>query len=96
MRRVYKYQIGNTDLVNVSMPAGAKLLKAGIQGKNVVVWANVDPTERLSMRQFHVSMTGGEVPDGGTYFDTVVFHNVPGLGDYVLHIFDLGELPDLG
>lgn len=88
MNRIYKYQLAITDVQNVPMPYGAKLLTAQWQGNNLAVWAEVD--DQLAedhTRQFLIFGTGNPAdrPMKSVYIATV---QAP--SGLVWHVFDNG------
>jgi len=81
MKKIFKYQIPNEGLMNI--PVGAKILKAGHQFDHYYVWAEVGPDANTCQKHFRVCATGEEIPDGGTYIDTVF------VGSFVWHVYEI-------
>ncbi len=82
-REVWKYAIENKLMKKCFMiPAGAKLLHAGVQGKSTCLWFEVDiETKIFCKRSFEVVMTGEHV-EHGDYVGTVIYT------PYVYHIYE--------
>lgn len=86
---VWKFALyGNAnERIRVSMPrVGAKVLSAAVQGEDVVVYAEVLPSQRAATRVFWLVETGKPAPPGATFLGTVMLMG----GAYVLHAYDLG------
>lgn len=91
MMTVYKYPLCHVselrDEILVSMPDGAELLTAQVQGENLCVWALVDPFAAQRMVAFRIAGTGHPVNEPGRYLATFqllggafighVFHSAP-------------------
>jgi hypothetical protein len=88
---IYKYQL-NIGRNQVSMPSNARLLSAGIQRSNFMLWALVDTERPIARRVVHVVGTGcpidGVVLEKGSFVATI-FEDVGGNVD-VWHVFDVG------
>lgn len=91
MRSIYKYSITSAEYGIIEGPI-TKLLSAGIQHDDVVIWAEVDTTK--PNRKFQIIPIGTGWPldaaidkkcvlDTHTYIDTVQLAN----GNLVLHIY---------
>lgn len=83
MKNIFKYTInphGNTVL-----PIGHRLLKVGVQGDDICLWVMVDPDAELAPFNYQVIATGGEVPEGAQYIDTV-FMDI-----FVWHIYGVRQ-----
>jgi len=88
---IWKYPLKVTDIQNVEMPAGARVLSAHVQRDTICVWVLADPAADRVRRQFRIFGTGvpvGEIPMA-EFVATVHFLRV-GL---VFHVFDYGEVP---
>lgn len=87
MPRIFKYPLRVTDSQYVSMPEGATILSAKVQGSEIVLWAIVDKDNLPEDRTIAIVGTGEEFPqlEFMPHIDTVQ------LGDYVWHIFDATE-----
>lgn len=62
-RRIYKYPFPVADLVEVDMPAGAKIVHVDVQRGTACIWALVDPTHPPEVHRFRVVGTGHSVGD---------------------------------
>lgn len=91
MRSIYKYSITSAEYGVIEGPI-VKLLSAGIQHDDVVIWAEIDTTK--PNRKFQIIPVGTGWPldatignecvlDTHTYIDTVQLAN----GNLVLHIY---------
>ncbi len=90
--KVFKYELPLTHGRHVvSVPWGAKILSVNSQCGRLMAWALVSPDHEPVERTFFVAMTGSEIPPGVTaatpFVDTVLFD----AGEFVLHVWDLGE-----
>lgn len=100
---VYKYAIdpkklSQTGAIWVEMPRYATLLRCGVQGQGLVVWARVDTDREMVMRRLCVMMTGqpilhNEPPNPGVNFvlPSTVYVDTVTIGKIVCHVFDLGD-----
>ena len=66
MKTIYKYDTGH-----IQLPKGAKILKAGMQGGEVKIWAEVDSSQPTEERRVFVYGTGHLIPENACYIDTV-------------------------
>lgn len=87
-RRVYKYLLSPLSiesLIIVRMPRRAQVLSAGVQGRDIVVWAMIDSAElETELREFHVIGTGHDADHvAGLRFINTIF-----IGPYVFHVFE--------
>lgn len=84
---VYKYPLWPTlaaldcaEIVTVSLPDTAQVLRADIQNGALVLWALVDPSERHYDRRFRIAGTGHAITHtidryvSTVYIDSLVFH----------------------
>jgi hypothetical protein len=88
VKTIWKYALPVTDVVDLSMPAGAHPLKVSAEIGLPCLWAVVDPSAMQEKRRFYIVGTGHPMPGGtlsyvGTFF--VDFGNV-----LVFHVFDGG------
>lgn len=89
MRTVFKFKIEPLTETEVKMPKGARLLSVGAQGKDVVVWAAVDPDGEYAVRKVLLTGTGFQVSgDFGIFIGTVQI--TTDFGEMVFHAFDMG------
>lgn len=74
-----------------AIPRNARILTVGIQqgmtGRDIMLWAYVDPEEPSVRRRIRIVDTGNRAPniDSNPYIGTVF------IGEYVYHVFDEGE-----
>lgn len=66
------------------MPKGAKVLKAGMQGGEVQLWAEVDTDAPKEERNFIVYGTGWEIQEENVCFIDTVFD-----GAFVWHVYEV-------
>lgn len=89
MHAVFKWEIPILDSFYISLPLGARCLKADVQHETPCLWALVDTGAETSHRHFRLAGTGH--PIGGTekleYVDTFFLQG----GALVLHLFE--EMP---
>jgi hypothetical protein len=95
MTKIFKYSLTGPTTI-LSMPSGAQVLSVGVQGADIVLWAQVDPEPVTRYdRKFNAINTGDEVPSGtpdrpeyAEYIGTV---SVPAFvnGVVVWHIFEM-------
>jgi hypothetical protein len=82
MKTVYKYPFPIMDDFTLTLPAGALLLKADMQGHQPMLWAQVDTDRPLVAYRFFVSGTGHPLPDDLSHVAT--FFNEP----FVWHLWE--------
>lgn len=84
-RIIYKYPITLADLVDVSMPEGAYVLTAQIQGEQLCLWAivNPDPEVPKFIRQFEIIGTGNPFTEAPRRHIATVQQ-----GRWVWHVFE--------
>lgn len=58
MKRIYKYPLELSDVAEVSLPRGAKILHVGEQQGELRLWALGDPSVASERRRFRVVGTG--------------------------------------
>ena len=72
MTTVYKYILPVTDRSTLSMPHGARIIKAHMQRGSIALWAIIDTTVTHEPVRFHVYGTGHPMADTvGPYVGTV-------------------------
>lgn len=91
-RSIYKYSPRKffPETTLIPMPSGARVLSVGQQYGELVFWVLVDPDAPTVKRAICVRPTGYELQENeplGVFMGTVVMSN----GDFVYHLFDLGE-----
>ncbi len=88
---ILRYRVPLKATVEVAMPAGATLIRAGPprdRSLQLDLWAVVDPDAPAVARVLHVVGAGREdVPASAQHVATVPTHG----GDYVWHVFDGGQ-----
>lgn len=91
-RRIFKYPLEVTDVLNVTMPAGAKILSVAEQDHSgIVLWAEVDISAPKVRRRFVIVGTGHPmlaVPADAVFVGTVQTFG----GRLVWHVYDGGEV----
>ena len=93
MQVLYKFRL-DTGVVDIGMPKGAEVLTVRIQRDNeIVVWVRADPNQDEGVtRRFSVATAEEGSDVDGAYVGTVAFDGIPVIGEYVLHVFDQGEV----
>lgn len=69
----------------VTLPIGARVLCSGVQAGIFVIWAEVPEGTGAEERVFSFLPTGGTVPPGATYINTVF------TGEFVWHCYELPQ-----
>jgi hypothetical protein len=64
VRTIHKYPLSLDQWQRVTMPVGAKILTAQIQGTRLCVWAEVETTAPTDDRFFFIAGTGHPLPFG--------------------------------
>lgn len=83
---IWKWTLAIVGRQQVSMPRGAKLLAAQMQGEHPQVWALCDENAERAPRMMAIYGTGNPVPDQpGQYVGTFQLAD----GALVFHLFDL-------
>ena len=88
-RRIYRYQMNVTDVVNLDLPKGADVLSVGPpRDRNdgpLDLWAAVDPQAEIESRTFRIIGTGNPMPDfHGLFIGTVPMFG----GTLIFHVFE--------
>lgn len=84
MKTIWKFPLKSSHY-QVGMPKGAKIVEVASQGKDLCIWAIVEPDALVEHRMFHVIGTGFGIPDGKlSYVGTAHFEDT-GL---VFHVFE--------
>lgn len=84
MRTIYKYPIKVTDVQEVKMPFGAKIICAQLQNEVVTLWAECETFNSNTSRTIEIFGTGHQI-DGQysrTYVGTVQ------QGGFVWHVYE--------
>lgn len=92
-RAIWKFTIEPWQIAT-KMPKGARLVHAHEQAGEVCVWAEVDPQAPLVTRRITAAPTGVSIIVEAKYVGTahLVEHGTP----IVLHVYDGGEVEDVG
>lgn len=87
MYSIHKYMVRPAEVPQaVLMPKGARIISAGNQAAQLVLWAVVDPEQALAGHLVAVYGTGWDIPsEPGRFVNTVQ------VDSYVWHVFDCGE-----
>jgi len=89
--KVYKYDLSITDLQEISMPKGSKILTLQVQFDNPKIWALVNDNEpELEARQIRIYGTGHSIT-GNT--DAYIGSFVIREGAFVGHAFEETATP---
>lgn len=90
MDTIHKYAVPLTDISDIRMPAGARVICVGVQDGHPFIWARVDSKAPTVERRFRLASTGHDLAmgPGAPYLGTVMLHG----GALVFHLFDLGEI----
>ncbi|MCG7629022.1 hypothetical protein MHM88_14520 [Epibacterium sp. MM17-32] len=67
----------------VDMPKPLRILSAGRQQRDIVIWAEVVPGEPTEQRLIQVVMTGQRPPLDAQFIDTVFYD------DLVFHVYEV-------
>lgn len=83
LQQIWKFPLAMYDdgSADVEMPADARVLHVGAQGRTICLWAMVSPDAERITRKFRVVGTGWPIAKMGRYIGTV---HVDG---YVWHVF---------
>ena len=87
MTTIYKYELKTSELTELEIPAGAKVLHVNLQHGHPMLWAMVDTHAPLETRTFCVYGTGHTIPEKANVSFINTFF-VDG-GTYVFHAFEL-------
>ena len=88
MKTIWKFDLEVTDLQDIAIPEGARLLCVQIQRRQPKLWALVEEFAPIVKRFIEMVGTGHEVSDPvGAYIGTFQNEN----GSLVFHVFDNGE-----
>lgn len=84
---IWKFPLSMTDWQDIMVPRGAKIISAGQQHDQLVVWAIVDDeyADEKEARAIYINGTGHPmdgIPAAATFIGTVETH-----GHWVWHIF---------
>ncbi len=84
MKVIYKYKLDFSEIQDVPMPAGAKILSAQMQKGSLCMWALVDPAKVDESVRIYIAGTGHNINNENmVYIDT--FQQLG--GEFVFHAF---------
>lgn len=86
MQTIYKYQLSLQNEQALKLPLGAKILSVDNQNEQLVLWALVDPNQKIQTKTIiMVFVTGQEVVlfETTKFLNTVLFEN----GRLIFHVF---------
>ena len=85
---IWKFPLAITDRQTVTMPKGAQILSAQMQGTTLCLWALVDPAASRKDRTIEILGTGNPAPDAHrSYISTTQMAG----GRLVWHVFEILE-----
>jgi hypothetical protein len=89
MKRIYKYELGAVRPQTIWLPKGAEILTAqGQHGRNVCIWALIDPEQPDEQRSFEIFATGENVHvDMGVKRNYIGTAQLEG-GKLIFHVFE--------
>jgi hypothetical protein len=88
MKKIYKYPINATDIQSLQMPEGATILTAAMQGKQLCLWAIVNPEAKMVFRTIEIFGTGHTMSDEERkYISTFQLDG----GLLIFHVFEKGQ-----
>ncbi len=89
---VWKYTLNEGNAITrLTMPKGARVLTAAWQGRDLCIWALVDPSEPRETRRFVVHVTGGQIEDVASLAYVGTVHSNDGGSPLVLHVFEVAQ-----
>lgn len=92
MRTIYKYPLRIVDRQLVQLPANAAMLSVGIQkdkleNDQVCLWAEIEDTNPLEWRTFHIYGTGHPIYAGTTH--AIKYIATFQLDGFVGHVYEV-------
>ena len=87
-RTIWKYGLEITSEQSILMPMDSIPLHVGVQGSNLVMWVQVDPTAPTVKRVIRVFGTGQPIPTDVTHW----YVGSVQIGFFVWHVYDEGEI----
>ena len=89
MHSVWKYTVPVADTFSIETRRGAKILSVAVQGDEVCIWAEVNPTAPVEERRFRMCGTGHPIPEDEDrrFVGTVLLRG----GSLVFHLFELDQ-----
>lgn len=88
---IYKYKLMVVDQNLIEMPKGAIILSVQAQENEPVIWALVNPKNKLEQREFRIFGTGNPLPSDIMNFIYIGTFQIETLGG--LFVGHLHELP---
>lgn len=86
MEQIWKYELKVDGVQKINMPEGAKILTVQTQFDNPCIWALVNPTNTLTVRNFEIYGTGHNIQIGSRqYIGTFQVNS----GFLIFHVFEL-------
>lgn len=89
MKTIYKYSIPIETFFSLNLPSGAKILSFQTQMGVPVIWAIVDPENKMEVRHFYIRGTGH--PDHSGEMDDDIYIGTIQTGGLVWHLFEQRE-----
>lgn len=85
MKTIWKYQFEIVPVFGITVPKGAVVLSAQMQGDVPCLWALVDTRRELVARRFYLFGTGNNLPEETTAYSHLdTFQQ----GPFVWHLFE--------
>lgn len=86
MKTIYKYPLLIADDQKIEIPVGHKIINVGLQGRDIVLWAEVDTMNPKTKLEIFIVGTGNELPKKAKcYIGTVSIPFPHGL--FVGHVY---------
>jgi len=81
--KIFKYVLSLSESQFVSMPIDSQILSVGVQNREIVIWAKVDPSMLTAAKHFLIYGTGWDLDnlDAYKYLGTVQIDR------FVWHVF---------
>lgn len=90
-KSIWKYSVSANDVFVLNMPVGATVLSVAVQGVDVNLWAEVDPSNQSAQRRFRLAGTGHPIPadEPRRFIGTFLSQG----GALVFHLFEILDGP---
>ena len=88
MHVVYKYPFCISDVFSLSLPVGAQILSVQLQEGIPTLWARVNTSLSIELREFVVVGTGREIPEVGDD-QVLAFIATLQIYGFVWHVFEV-------
>ena len=85
---IFKYIIPILNHFSISIPIDAKILTLQLLELSPVIWIEVNPVYKRTLRYFQFIPTGGKIPQNSIYIGTIQTEEL------VYHLYDLGYSPE--